>query len=343
MISVIITAYNRERFLLSAVKSVLNQSADRSGYEIIVVKNFLNKEIDSFLAANNVIQGLTGDVSIGEQLLTGLNLSKGSIISFLDDDDVFSKDKLLHIERYFEEDPEITYCHNSYYSIDDDSNALSMELSSQVREAMYLKVSSDGRIELKPRPQVRLKEFELLFNLSCVSVRREIIEDVKAFLPQLIDGTDHFAYYAGLRSQGKMFFSEQKLTGYRIHRSTSNMFSSGESLDTIRELTGTLFGNPNHYSQLILRMVRGTVLEGRIRCKLLEEKMVIRSQQRDDAPKATIEDAFRYVLCGTREFGRFSTYDAGKRLLFSMLVFLTGRYSGYLYNFYRRGSRLKRI
>jgi len=40
-ISVIITAYNRKEFLLDAFNSALNQTLDRSKYEIIVTKTLL--------------------------------------------------------------------------------------------------------------------------------------------------------------------------------------------------------------------------------------------------------------------------------------------------------------
>ena len=45
-ISVIVTAYNRKEFLLQAVSSALRQTLPREYYEVIVVKNFEDEEID---------------------------------------------------------------------------------------------------------------------------------------------------------------------------------------------------------------------------------------------------------------------------------------------------------
>jgi glycosyltransferase involved in cell wall biosynthesis len=39
-ISVIITAHNRKEFLKEAIQSALNQTLERSNYEILVIKNF---------------------------------------------------------------------------------------------------------------------------------------------------------------------------------------------------------------------------------------------------------------------------------------------------------------
>ena len=53
-ISVVITAYNRRRFLLKAVKSVLEQTDTNHICDIIVSKNFVDDTIDSQLLRNSV-------------------------------------------------------------------------------------------------------------------------------------------------------------------------------------------------------------------------------------------------------------------------------------------------
>lgn len=55
-ISVVITAYNRREYLIKAVNSVINQSLDSSYYEIIVIKNFEDNEIDNYLMNANIIK-----------------------------------------------------------------------------------------------------------------------------------------------------------------------------------------------------------------------------------------------------------------------------------------------
>ncbi|ACP54591.1 glycosyltransferase family 2 protein [Saccharolobus islandicus] len=53
-ISVIITAYNRKQFLLDAIKSALNQTLNRTEYEILVAKNFKDDNIDNYLYKNGM-------------------------------------------------------------------------------------------------------------------------------------------------------------------------------------------------------------------------------------------------------------------------------------------------
>ena len=48
----VVTAYSRREFLKYAVKSVINQTLDKSLYEIIVVKNFRDPEVDHTVESN---------------------------------------------------------------------------------------------------------------------------------------------------------------------------------------------------------------------------------------------------------------------------------------------------
>ncbi|MCL5017733.1 MAG: glycosyltransferase family 2 protein [Candidatus Parvarchaeota archaeon] len=47
VITVIIAAYGRRTFLKEAIASALDQTLPRSKYEIVVIKNFRDKDIDS--------------------------------------------------------------------------------------------------------------------------------------------------------------------------------------------------------------------------------------------------------------------------------------------------------
>ena len=58
MISVIITAYNRRDYLIDAMNSVLSQTLKKERYEVIVVKNFYDKELDEFIYKNGFISSI---------------------------------------------------------------------------------------------------------------------------------------------------------------------------------------------------------------------------------------------------------------------------------------------
>jgi len=100
-ISVIITAYNRKDFLLDAFNSALNQTLSRDKYEIIVTKNFTDNKIDNYIKKNGGKLVFFEKGSMEEQIADALKYAKGEVICFLDDDDLFMKEKLEYIYMFF--------------------------------------------------------------------------------------------------------------------------------------------------------------------------------------------------------------------------------------------------
>ncbi|MGC9126572.1 MAG: glycosyltransferase, partial [Thermoplasmata archaeon] len=68
-ISVIITAHNRKEFLKEAIQSALNQTLERSNYEILVIKNFKDEEIDRIIEQNGIRNIFTRDESTMGKIL----------------------------------------------------------------------------------------------------------------------------------------------------------------------------------------------------------------------------------------------------------------------------------
>ena len=86
IISVIITLYNRTQFIHEAIESVINQTLNKDLYEIILISNI---PIDTSNYGKIVELSIIEDKEIGKMYQRGLEISKGKIITFLDDDDLF--------------------------------------------------------------------------------------------------------------------------------------------------------------------------------------------------------------------------------------------------------------
>ncbi|EQD61443.1 glycosyltransferase, partial [mine drainage metagenome] len=86
-LSVIITAYRRRSFLREAVESTLDQTLPRSQYEILVIKDWVDAEMDPWLRQNSVRVIHDEEPRVGGMLATGIAQARGDVISFLDDDD----------------------------------------------------------------------------------------------------------------------------------------------------------------------------------------------------------------------------------------------------------------
>ncbi len=194
-ISVIITAYNRKEFLLNAIKSALNQTTDKKYYEIIVIKNFTDENIDDFINKNN-IKNILMDGTVGEFLAKGISEANGEIISFLDDDDLFFENKLEVVYNKFKKDNNIVYYHNSCIPINKNMKNVNID---------FMPTTPD-------------------FNMSSISIKKSIVKINKA--NKINMSQDILMYLYALESNKKILIEEEKLTYYMVHDSATNIVSN---------------------------------------------------------------------------------------------------------------------
>ena len=109
LITVIITSYNKKKFILKTIKSVKNQIY--KNIEIIVIDNCSNDGSDRILSKISKIKLLKNKIYLSPALNQirsiemGVKKSKGSIICLLDGDDLFKKNKVKEIVNYFNKFP----------------------------------------------------------------------------------------------------------------------------------------------------------------------------------------------------------------------------------------------
>lgn len=116
-ISVIIPAYNGDRYIKNAIASVLAQTY--SNYEIIVVDD------GSTDNTSQIVQGYGDRVKylyqdnqgVAAARNKGIGVSKGQYIAFLDQDDVFLPDKLSEQVSCFELHPDAGIIHSGWQRV----------------------------------------------------------------------------------------------------------------------------------------------------------------------------------------------------------------------------------
>ena len=90
-LSIIITVYNKEKYISRCIESALNQNIDN--YEIIIVNdgstdnshNIIKKYVEKYPDKINYINKENGGVSSARNI--GLKASKGEFITYIDGDD----------------------------------------------------------------------------------------------------------------------------------------------------------------------------------------------------------------------------------------------------------------
>ena len=128
-VSVLMSVYNGEQYLASAVESILNQTF--ADYEFIIIDD------GSSDATWNILQEYTREdgrivlhrnhknMGLAKSLNHGLLMAKGEYIARQDADDVSLPSRFSLQIRYMERHPEIDILGTGYYQIDEEGKYLS--------------------------------------------------------------------------------------------------------------------------------------------------------------------------------------------------------------------------
>jgi hypothetical protein len=227
-ISVIVTAYNRRRYLPFALRSLEAQTLPRNKFEVIVVKNFEDKESDCIISRNSWKDVYEDSTYHGRKILAGLEESRGDIITFLEDDDTYVPERLEAIYKAFKSYDRLVYFHNSQTIIDENGNVLERPplyrpISKNMVGESPLVVDIDKLRGLAERYNVSVADLVLKvrveadFNSSSMAVRRPVLEPHVQLLKRLPIGIDGFVFVSSLKAGGLMYFTDERLTLYRVH------------------------------------------------------------------------------------------------------------------------------
>jgi len=223
-ISVIVTAYNRRRYLPFALKSLEAQKLPRNKFEVIVVKNFDDKESDDIISRNGWKDVYEDSTYHGRKILVGLEESKGDVITFLEDDDVYVNNRLEEVYKAFTSYDRLVYFHNSQTIIDENGNVLERPpLSRNLVGGSPIIVDVDKLRGLAKRYNMSVFDLAVKvrayawYNSSSLAVRRGVLEAGAHLLRELPMAFDAFALASSLRAGGLLYLTDERLTLYRVH------------------------------------------------------------------------------------------------------------------------------
>jgi glycosyltransferase involved in cell wall biosynthesis len=222
-LTVIIPAYFRRNFLLQAVGSVLEQPSPVGELEILVIKNFEDEGIDQALVRGGVRTLDFGSQTYGLTLARAVRAAHGDVVAFLEDDDRFARTKLQTLREVFGRSSEVGFYHNDYLEIDAIGKP---RARSELRQSLDRRVAGEGLRVFGAREKReqfdRLTAFLPHAHLSCMAVRRTLLEAVTPQLERVPIGVDFFLFFAALASPGEMVIDPRPLTEYRIHPGNSS-------------------------------------------------------------------------------------------------------------------------
>ncbi len=130
LISVIIPAFNREKFIGRCLRSLLDQSLDRSNYNIIVINDGSDDKTEFALNLfKDEIKVINNDKNYGlpYSLNAGIKKSNSKYIVRVDSDDYVNRNFLEILYLFISNNPEYGAVSSDYYLVNDNESIIKRE------------------------------------------------------------------------------------------------------------------------------------------------------------------------------------------------------------------------
>lgn len=291
-ISVIVIAYQRKKFIRVALESLFRQSFPKDRYEIIVVKNFIDNEIDSFIQSHSVKNIYSNAPDLGDKCIEGIQNSNGEIIVFLEDDDFFAVDKLEVIDKVFE-DANIVYFHNCHQLVDLNGSISKFNLFSKFNKDLTLTKSNLNHKTLGFALKIGFS-----FNLSSIAIRRSMLHNQLIPLKGMNVAIDNYMFYLSLTSGKSLISSPLKLTFYRVHGDNSSLPLEDNAnvllLKAHKFLKSDLYGY-----KVIENTIKDQLIKNLIECRIIGPKLNLHIID-STSEMITMQDYVKALKCGLR-------------------------------------------
>ncbi len=227
-ITVIVTAYNRQEFLKAALESLIAQDAPAGAFEVIVVKNFENAEVDRTIENMGALSIFDNSKALRSFSEEAVKKAKGEILCFLDDDDLFLPNKISTVTEVFRNNPEIDYYHNAIDYIDVEGNVIAPPFSFR-----FSILERDKGTVVMNHEEIRMKVNELIagqcdYNNSSISVRKRILQENLEVARKTVSAHDSLIFYLAAMRGRSVMIDGRILTHYRLNRKSVTVSSRYE-------------------------------------------------------------------------------------------------------------------
>jgi glycosyltransferase involved in cell wall biosynthesis len=221
LVSVIIPSFGRRPYVEQAIDSALGQRGiDPQLVEVLVstdeTKRFREKEAK--YARVRAISAHPG-CTLGEAVCAAIESSRGEVISFLDDDDLFLENKLAIVIEEFKRKRALGFLSCGFSVIDTQGRPLE---HSKFRHRTRRGRQISGRLDLQSAEVLetlrRVPPTAPEFNSSTMTLRRSVFTaDTLSVLRRISRGVDTFYFYAALAAGVDFAVDPRILSLYRLH------------------------------------------------------------------------------------------------------------------------------
>lgn len=205
--SIVIPVYNAEKYILTAMQSVKEQT--ESGYELILIDNASTdssaEKIDMFMKENSEMRIKKIEFAVnqgpGGARNAGINEAEGEFVCFLDADDYWYPNKLERMKSFIKDNDGM----DVYWHWEDQIG------NNSKRTARYRRINN------------RNPYLDLLYNSNCLSpsatiIRTSLIREQQGFSTNLVSGEEDYDCWLRLAREGAKFcLLEESLGVTLIH------------------------------------------------------------------------------------------------------------------------------
>ena len=215
-VSVVVFAYNRQRYLPYALRSLSAQTIPTSMFQVVVARNFREPVSDRIIKENGWVDLQLEDATQAVWLAEALKRVSGDVVCFLEDDDLFEPVKLERVRELFN-DLTIGYLTSDMWLIGERDAGLGLPATRLKRVDTRVEASCDNDQEMADF-------YTMVFwcNVSSTAIRRSLVTSRIDLLIKISTFIDPFLFLclAGLHT--KAVYTPEPLGGYRIYPENSS-------------------------------------------------------------------------------------------------------------------------
>lgn len=231
MFSVVIPLYNKEKYILRAIDSVLSQSF--TDFEIIIVDDGSTddslKNIESISDFRIRIIKQTNQ-GVGSARNKGMTEAKYNWIALLDADDAWSNDHLNELTNIINTYPSVGMVANDFLQINTDLNPPKVNEGSNIRLVDYFLEASKNRSKAcSSSVAISKRAFNDIGGFSSEKMGEDIKYWAKIALSYPVAVSDKTTAYYFRGTNGAMD-KKDKIEGYRKHKHAESLRDLGPSV-----------------------------------------------------------------------------------------------------------------
>lgn len=229
--SIILIVYTRSEFVEQALNSLESQSVEKDVFEVLIISNVELKLLRVYNLNLRII--LSDQKSLAGKLAQGIVIARNEVITFLEDDDVYCKDRVNNILAVFRDNKDVDYYHNmSKHFRTLTSLQKVLEICSGESAHFTLSNRNSESIDITDFIEYKLNKYQADYNLSSMAVRKTfIIGYIDIFYELGIRYIDTFIFSLALYKSNSIFIDSRISTLIRTHS-----MNASQTVDTIKGL-----------------------------------------------------------------------------------------------------------